>query len=266
MIYLVFFSCLIHQQQIDGKAFLLLTQRDIVKIMSVKLGPALKIYNSILMFKHGEDNQSASSDTNTWSWSADRSCMYVKHGCLLYWCIPTPLVPQTPSVTASRSFRFLLPLTSHTGCSAHAYTRSTKKLNHRTIRPTRPYQGSLSLYLSISLTISLFIYLSLSHSLSQSRCYLYSNRWTGTHFSCVEGIVQQNMTVMSSDTRSLFKHLWSQQHALMWFHIKIGGDSCFLWLRFEARRVTDERIFIFAWTNPLKCLTFCYSLKFYSIV
>ncbi|KAI7792510.1 hypothetical protein IRJ41_016832, partial [Triplophysa rosa] len=53
------------EEEIDGKAFLLLTQRDIVKIMSVKLGPALKIYNSILMFKHGEDNQSASSDTNT---------------------------------------------------------------------------------------------------------------------------------------------------------------------------------------------------------
>ncbi|XP_076827536.1 lethal(3)malignant brain tumor-like protein 4 isoform X3 [Brachyhypopomus gauderio] len=53
------------EEQIDGKAFLLLTQRDIVKIMSVKLGPALKIYNSILMFKHAEDNQSASSDTNT---------------------------------------------------------------------------------------------------------------------------------------------------------------------------------------------------------
>ncbi|KAG7488690.1 hypothetical protein MATL_G00037020 [Megalops atlanticus] len=52
-------------EQIDGKAFLLLTQRDIVKIMSVKLGPALKIYNSILMFKHAEDNQSASSDANT---------------------------------------------------------------------------------------------------------------------------------------------------------------------------------------------------------
>lgn len=53
------------EEQIDGKAFLLLTQRDIVKIMSVKLGPALKIYNSILMFRHAEDNQSASSYTNT---------------------------------------------------------------------------------------------------------------------------------------------------------------------------------------------------------
>lgn len=53
------------EEQIDGKAFLLLTQRDIVKIMSVKLGPALKIYNSILMFKHAEDDQSVSSDTNT---------------------------------------------------------------------------------------------------------------------------------------------------------------------------------------------------------
>ena len=36
---------------IDGEAFLLLTQTDIVKIMSIKLGPALKIYNAILMFK-----------------------------------------------------------------------------------------------------------------------------------------------------------------------------------------------------------------------
>ncbi|XP_072307383.1 lethal(3)malignant brain tumor-like protein 4 [Eucyclogobius newberryi] len=39
-------------QEIDGRAFLLLTQRDIVQILSIKLGPALKIYHSILMFKH----------------------------------------------------------------------------------------------------------------------------------------------------------------------------------------------------------------------
>lgn len=42
-------------QMIDGEAFLLLTQADIVKIMSVKLGPALKIYNAILMFKTADD-------------------------------------------------------------------------------------------------------------------------------------------------------------------------------------------------------------------
>ncbi len=39
-------------QQIDGEAFLLLNQTDIVKIMNIKLGPALKIFNSILMFKN----------------------------------------------------------------------------------------------------------------------------------------------------------------------------------------------------------------------
>ncbi|KAJ0022622.1 hypothetical protein NQD34_014756 [Periophthalmus magnuspinnatus] len=39
-------------QEIDGRAFLLLTQRDIVRLLSIKLGPALKIYHSILMFKH----------------------------------------------------------------------------------------------------------------------------------------------------------------------------------------------------------------------
>ena len=42
-------SCL---QQVDGEAFLLLTQADIVKVLSIKLGPALKIYNSIVMFKN----------------------------------------------------------------------------------------------------------------------------------------------------------------------------------------------------------------------
>lgn len=43
--------CLFILQQIDGEAFLLLTQSDIVKILSIKLGPALKIYNSIIMLK-----------------------------------------------------------------------------------------------------------------------------------------------------------------------------------------------------------------------
>uniref|UniRef100_A0A4W5NSW5 L3MBTL histone methyl-lysine binding protein 3 n=1 Tax=Hucho hucho TaxID=62062 RepID=A0A4W5NSW5_9TELE len=43
-------------EQIDGEAFLLLTQVDLVKIMSIKLGPAIKIYNSILMFKTAEES------------------------------------------------------------------------------------------------------------------------------------------------------------------------------------------------------------------
>lgn len=43
-------------QQIDGEAFLLLTQSDLVKILSMKLGPALKIFNSILMFKTAEES------------------------------------------------------------------------------------------------------------------------------------------------------------------------------------------------------------------
>ncbi|XP_058249623.1 lethal(3)malignant brain tumor-like protein 3 isoform X2 [Hemibagrus wyckioides] len=42
------------EEQIDGEAFLLLTQTDLVKILSIKLGPALKIFNSILMFKTTE--------------------------------------------------------------------------------------------------------------------------------------------------------------------------------------------------------------------
>ncbi|XP_054772350.2 lethal(3)malignant brain tumor-like protein 4 [Lytechinus pictus] len=43
-------------EQIDGEAFLLLTQSDIVKIMSIKLGPALKIYNAILILKNSEES------------------------------------------------------------------------------------------------------------------------------------------------------------------------------------------------------------------
>nr|XP_033770092.1 lethal(3)malignant brain tumor-like protein 1 isoform X3 [Geotrypetes seraphini]XP_033770094.1 lethal(3)malignant brain tumor-like protein 1 isoform X3 [Geotrypetes seraphini] len=46
---------LFKDEMIDGEAFLLLTQADIVKILSVKLGPALKIYNAILMFKNADD-------------------------------------------------------------------------------------------------------------------------------------------------------------------------------------------------------------------
>lgn len=34
-------------QQIDGEAFLLLTQNDMVNILKLKLGPALKIFNTI---------------------------------------------------------------------------------------------------------------------------------------------------------------------------------------------------------------------------
>ncbi|XP_028402346.1 lethal(3)malignant brain tumor-like protein 1 isoform X2 [Dendronephthya gigantea] len=37
-------------QQIDGEAFLLLQQADIVNILKIKLGPAVKIYSSILKF------------------------------------------------------------------------------------------------------------------------------------------------------------------------------------------------------------------------
>lgn len=55
-------------QQIDGEAFLLMTQTDIVKIMSIKLGPALKIFNSILMFKAAEKN-SHNELWRKWIWN-----------------------------------------------------------------------------------------------------------------------------------------------------------------------------------------------------
>lgn len=39
----------------EDQARLFRDEADIVKIMSVKLGPALKIYNAILMFKNADD-------------------------------------------------------------------------------------------------------------------------------------------------------------------------------------------------------------------
>ncbi|CAB1439679.1 unnamed protein product [Pleuronectes platessa] len=66
-------------EQIDGRAFLLLTQRDIVRIMSIKLGPALKIYNSILMFKH-ITSQSHAEDTSQ-SHAEDTSQSHAENTC-----------------------------------------------------------------------------------------------------------------------------------------------------------------------------------------
>ncbi|XP_072235099.1 lethal(3)malignant brain tumor-like protein 4 [Leuresthes tenuis] len=60
-------------EQIDGRALLLLTQRDIVRIMSIKLGPALKIYNSILMFKHAEDRSQSYAEDKSQSYAEDES-------------------------------------------------------------------------------------------------------------------------------------------------------------------------------------------------
>lgn len=42
-----FFFCVLLFQLIDGEAFLLLTQNDIVNLLKIKLGPALKIFHTI---------------------------------------------------------------------------------------------------------------------------------------------------------------------------------------------------------------------------
>lgn len=43
------------EEQIDGEAFLLISQADLVKILNIKLGPAIKIYNSLAVFKNSLD-------------------------------------------------------------------------------------------------------------------------------------------------------------------------------------------------------------------
>lgn len=40
------------EEQIDGAAFLLLTQDDLIKLMNIRLGPAVKIHNAIMLLKH----------------------------------------------------------------------------------------------------------------------------------------------------------------------------------------------------------------------
>ena len=41
-------------EEVDGESFLLLTQADIAKVLNIKLGPALKIYNAVLLIKAAE--------------------------------------------------------------------------------------------------------------------------------------------------------------------------------------------------------------------
>lgn len=46
------FASLFELEEIDGQAMLLLQQSDLIRIMKIKLGPALKIFNHILKLKH----------------------------------------------------------------------------------------------------------------------------------------------------------------------------------------------------------------------
>ena len=39
------------EEELDGEAFLLMTQNDFVKMLGLKLGPAIKIYNALLLIK-----------------------------------------------------------------------------------------------------------------------------------------------------------------------------------------------------------------------
>ncbi|VEN59899.1 unnamed protein product [Callosobruchus maculatus] len=39
------------KEQIDGEAFLALSQKDILSILKFKMGPAVKLYNSIVLLR-----------------------------------------------------------------------------------------------------------------------------------------------------------------------------------------------------------------------
>lgn len=38
-------------QEIDGESFLMLTQVDLTKVLGLRLGPAIKIYNCIILLR-----------------------------------------------------------------------------------------------------------------------------------------------------------------------------------------------------------------------
>ena len=50
------YADIFEREEIDGEALLLLTQNDIIKTLKIKLGPAVKIYNAVLLFKVLDDS------------------------------------------------------------------------------------------------------------------------------------------------------------------------------------------------------------------
>ncbi|TKS87297.1 Transmembrane protein 200C [Collichthys lucidus] len=116
-------------EQIDGRAFLLLTQRDIVRIMSIKLGPALKIYNSILMFKHAEDRNQSQAEDRSQSHAKDRSQSHTQDGSQSH------AEDSSQSHTKDRSQSY-----GQDGSQFNAQDRSQSHTEDRSQSHTEPYQ------------------------------------------------------------------------------------------------------------------------------
>ena len=45
-------NCCVCHQGIDGESLLLMNQADIMRTLDVKLGPAIKVHNSLVMLKN----------------------------------------------------------------------------------------------------------------------------------------------------------------------------------------------------------------------
>lgn len=45
------------KEAIDGEAFLLLNQKDILSMLKLKVGPAVKLYNSIVLLRQHVDEK-----------------------------------------------------------------------------------------------------------------------------------------------------------------------------------------------------------------
>ena len=43
------------EEEVDGESFLLLTQSDLIQILGFRLGPAVKIVNTILLINNGHN-------------------------------------------------------------------------------------------------------------------------------------------------------------------------------------------------------------------
>lgn len=51
ILFYILFCNIIALQNIDGEAFLMLTQEDLVSVLCLRLGPAIKLYNSIVLLR-----------------------------------------------------------------------------------------------------------------------------------------------------------------------------------------------------------------------
>ena len=52
------------EEEVDGESFLMLTQPDLIQILGFRLGPAVKIVNTILLINGGDGSSPSANSLN----------------------------------------------------------------------------------------------------------------------------------------------------------------------------------------------------------